>query len=35
MHLSNWGAPVSITAPSADQVTDLSSLMGAPSSTSS
>jgi hypothetical protein len=35
MHMSNWGAPVSITAPSADQVTDLSSLMGAPSSTSS
>ena len=35
MHLSDWGKPVSITAPPADQVTDLSSLMGAPSATSS
>jgi hypothetical protein len=35
MHMSNWGAPVSIAAPPAGQVTDLSSLMGAPSSTSS
>jgi hypothetical protein len=28
MHLSGWGAPVSISAPPADQVGDISSLMG-------
>jgi len=28
MHMSGWGAPVSITAPPADQVGDVSSLMG-------
>lgn len=28
MHLSNWGQPVTITAPPSDQVGDLSSLLG-------
>jgi len=28
MHLSNWGAPVSISAPPADQVGDISSMLG-------
>jgi hypothetical protein len=28
MHLSDWGAPVTVTVPPADQVTDLSSMMG-------
>ena len=28
MHMSNWGKPVSITAPPADQVGDISSLLG-------
>jgi hypothetical protein len=28
MHMSDWGKPVSITAPPADQVTDISSMMG-------
>lgn len=28
MHLSNWGKPVSITAPPADQVGDMSALLG-------
>jgi hypothetical protein len=34
MHLSDWGKPVTITAPPADQVGDLSSLMGGLGSTS-
>ena len=33
MHMSGWGSPVSITAPPADQVGDLSSLMGSLSPT--
>lgn len=28
MHLSDWGAPVSISAPPADQVSDIGSMMG-------
>ena len=28
MHMSDWGKPVSISAPPADQVTDISSMMG-------
>ena len=33
MHMSGWGSPVSITAPPADQVGDISSLMGSLSTT--
>jgi hypothetical protein len=28
MHMSDWGKPVSVSAPPADQVTDISSMMG-------
>jgi len=35
MHMSDWGKPVSITAPPADQVSDLASLIGGASTTSS
>jgi hypothetical protein len=28
MHLSDWGKPVSISAPPADQVGDISSMLG-------
>lgn len=33
MHLSNWGKPVTITAPPADQVGDISSMLGGLTST--